>query len=290
MTSASTAATFPNIDASPHGVEMPRAPWEALPVLRDLTVPYVLSLLISAMLVVISVAGLVFGERVLYEPDPLTLPAFLGQDGVTLVAGVPLLLGSVWGARRGSVRGLLLWTGSLFYIAYSYAYYLTLFNPLFLAYVCVVSMSLFGLIYLLVSTDAVGVRARFADGAPARLAGGFLMLMMGLFGLMWAAAVVGALVGGSGPTDVQRIVWPLDLAVAFPAGFWGGVWLWRRRPLAYIVAPLLLVKLGFLGLTLALNAALSTLWQAPLDPFTPGYAAGGLGSALLAVRFLRSAT
>lgn len=270
------------------GTEAPGLPWRALPVIRDLTVPYLLSLATAALLVVSSVAGLVYGERGLYAPDPRTLPAFLGQDGVTLVAGVPLLLGAVWAARRGSVRGLLLWLGALFYVAYSYAYYLTVFNALFLVYVGVVSMSLYGLIYLLVSVDAAGVRARFSVRTPVRLAGGFLMVMMGLFGAMWGAAVVAALAAGSGPSDVQRTVWPLDLAIAFPAGFWGGVWLWRRRPLAYVVAPLLLVKLGFLGTTLSLNSSLSQLWQAPLDPFTPGYALGGLGSLALVVLFLGS--
>ena len=289
LTGAPPLARGPHDARSGSGVELPGPAWRALPVVRDLTVPYVLSLITAGLLASISLAGLLYGERALYESDPLTLPAFLGQDGVTLVVGLPLLLGSLWAARRGSVRGLLLWTGALFYVAYSYAYYLTVFNALFLAYVCVVSMSLFGLVYLLVSIDAVGVRARFASRAPTRLAGGFLVLMMGLFGLMWTGGVVGTLVGGGEPTAVQRIVWPLDLAVAFPAGFWGGVWLLRRRPLAYVVAPLLLAKLGFLGLTLALSAALSTLWQAPLDPFAPGYAIGGLGSTILAIYFLRSA-
>jgi hypothetical protein len=101
---------------------------------------------------------------------------------------------------------------------------------------------------------------------------------------------VAAIASGAGPTPVQRIVWLLDLAIAFPAGFWGGVWLWRRQPLAYVVAPLLLIKLGFLGLTLALNAWLTTLWNVPLDPFTPGYVAGGAGSLILAVLFLRGST
>ena len=268
--------------------DAPGPAWRALPVVRDLTLPYVLSLLTAALLAISSVAGLLHQERGLYPPDPRTLPAFVGQDAATLAVGLPLLLGSVRAARRGALRGLLLWVGALFYIAYSYAYYLTLFNPLFLVYVCVVSMSLYALLYLLVSINAEQVRQRFSQRTPVRLAGGFLMVMMGLFGAMWVAAILAALATGAGPTEVQRTVWPLDLVIAFPAGFWGGLWLWRRRPLAYVVAPLLLAKLGFLGLTLALNSALGTLWQAPYDPFTPGYALGGLGSALLAWRFLRA--
>jgi hypothetical protein len=76
-------------------------------VTRALTLPYALSLLVVELLVVTSVAGLLYGQQGLYTPDPATLPAFLGQDAITLALGLPLLLGSVWAARRGSVRGLL---------------------------------------------------------------------------------------------------------------------------------------------------------------------------------------
>lgn len=258
-----------------------------LPVIRSLTVSYVLSVSVAILLVITSVAGLLFGQQGFYEPDPATLPTFLGQDAVTLMAGLPLLLGSMWAARRGSLRGLLLWLGALFYFAYSYAYYATVFNAFFLVYIAIISMSLYGLLFLLLSVDAEAVRTRFSDRTPTRLTGGFLAMMMGLFGLAWDASIAATLGAGADPTAVQRIVWPLDLVVAFPAGFWGGVWLWRRQPLGYVVAPLLLLKLGLLGCTLSLNAWLVTRWGMTLDPFTPGYAIGGMISLLLAVLFLR---
>jgi hypothetical protein len=281
------AATLAHLTPQRTPAEVPEAPWRGLPVIRGLTVPYVLSLVVASLLTVVSIAGLAYGERMLYPPDPKTLPGFLGQDGATLAVGLPLLLGSMLAARRRSTRGLLLWMGALFYFAYSYAYYLTVFNALFLVYVCIVSTSLYGLVYLLVSTDAVGVTSRFSERTPARAAGGFLVVMMALFGAAWAMQVVGALVNGRQPGAVEAIVWPLDLVIAFPAGFWGGVWLWRRQPLAYVVAPLLLVKLGLLGTTLVLNAWLATLWGVPLDPFIVGYAFGGLGSLGVAASFVR---
>ncbi len=54
------------------------------------------------------------------DPNPTTLPAFLGQDVLTLIVGIPLLLGSAFLARRGSLRALLCWMGAFFYIACSY--------------------------------------------------------------------------------------------------------------------------------------------------------------------------
>ena len=54
----------------------------------------------------------------------LLVPGFLAQDAYNLVVGLPILLASLWLARRGSFIGLLLWPGALFYMLYTYALYL----------------------------------------------------------------------------------------------------------------------------------------------------------------------
>src|SRR5438552_2233792 len=163
----------------PRGRLNDRERWRSqLPVTRDLTLAYALSGVAAMLLLVTSVAGLLFGQRGLYVPDPATLPAFLGQDALSLIVGLPLLLGSMSLARRGSLGGLLAWMGALFYIAYSYAYYPLSpeFNALYLAYLAIVSTSLYSLIYILVSVNAEGVQARFSSRTPVRLVGGFMMV------------------------------------------------------------------------------------------------------------------
>jgi hypothetical protein len=121
----------------------------------------------------------VFGQRGLYVSDPATMPAFLGQDALSLIVGLPLLLGSITLARRGSLSGLLLWMGALFYNAYSYAFYPLSpeFNALYLAYIAIVSASLYGLVYLLMSVNAEAIKSRFSARTPVRLVGGFMMAM-----------------------------------------------------------------------------------------------------------------
>src|SRR5579864_6840175 len=115
----------------------------ALPIIRSLTIAYWVTSLVAACLVVSSVAGLFFGQRGLYEPNPATLPSLLTQDVLSLLVAVPLLLVSMWTARRGSVRGLLLWMGTLFYVAYAYSYTVIgdRLAPLLLVYVAIVSMA-----------------------------------------------------------------------------------------------------------------------------------------------------
>ena len=80
----------------------------------------------------------------------------------------------------------------------------------------------------------------------------------------------------------------MDLVLALPAMFWGGVWLWRRCDLGYLVAAPLLVKAAAVGLTLVVNTWLATRWGVPVDPMLPAYAAVGLGGFALSVLYLRS--
>jgi len=44
------------------------------------------------------------------------------------------------------------------------------FNVLYLAYIAIVAMSLYGCLYLLISTDAQAVAARFSARTPVRVA------------------------------------------------------------------------------------------------------------------------
>ena len=48
---------------------------------------------------------------------------WFGNDLVTLLIAVPLLLGAMWSASRGSTRARLIWLGVLGYAVYNYTYY-----------------------------------------------------------------------------------------------------------------------------------------------------------------------
>jgi hypothetical protein len=263
---------------------------DALPIRYGLRLVTATSLAIAVLLACTSVAGLLFGVRGLYRPDSATLPAFLGQDAVTLLAILPLLLWSVWAARRGSLRGLLLWTAALFYVAYSYAYYALSpeFNWLYLAYIAIIAMGVYGCLYLLLAIDANAVAKRFGRGTPVRAAAGFLMALAATLGVAWVAMIVAHFTSGQIPKRVSQVVWPMDLIVAFPAMFWAGLWLWRKQPLGYVAAAVLLVKGGLLGVTLVLNTWITmAFWGGAMDPAAPLYALCGVGGLALAGWYLR---
>jgi len=90
--------------------------------------------------------------------------------------------------------------------------------------------------------------------------------------------------------SVQLVVWPLDLIVAFPALFWGGVYLWRRQPLGYVVGGVVLLKAAAEGLTLVVQTVATVMMGGPGDPLVPVYGILGLGGLALLIAFLRSTT
>jgi hypothetical protein len=263
----------------------------ALPVVRSLTIACTVTSLVTGCLVVASLAGVLFGQRGLYESNATTLPSLLTQDVLTLFVAVPLLVGSMWSARRGSVRGLQLWMGTLFYIAYAYSFAVLgdRLAPLLLLYAAIVSMSLYCLVFLLLATDAQAMKARFSAHTPTALAGAFVAFMALALGGMWVVAIVGDVLSSTPPTRVQMVVWPLDLIVAFPALFWGGVFLWRRDPLGYVAGGIVLLKAAGEGLTLVVQTWATVLMGGPGDPLVPVYTIVGLGGLALLIAFLRSA-
>jgi hypothetical protein len=106
----------------------------------------------------------------LYRYDTLLIGSgFRGQDAITLVIGVPLLVISILLYRRGSLRGGLMLTGALAYFLYVYASmaFGAAYNGVFLLYVALLSASLFALVLAFASVDLRSPPSRFRVGCPA---------------------------------------------------------------------------------------------------------------------------
>ena len=82
-------------------------PSASLPITRRLTVVYALSLVIALLMAVASAAGLLY-QTAVYPTEELR-NWVVANDIYNLVVGPPLLLVSMWLARRGKLIGLLCW-------------------------------------------------------------------------------------------------------------------------------------------------------------------------------------
>ena len=222
----------------------------SLPVTRSLTLAYLTSLVIAFLMTVASVAGLLY-RAAIYPTDELLL-SFLPNDVLNLVVGLPILLGSMWLARRGRLIGLLCWPGALFYVLYVYVLYLIgmPFNALFLPYLLLVPLSAYTITGLLASIDGEAVRQRLSGVVPARTAGGILGGLAILLIVRQIAIIVAALTDQAEIDTLERMLWIADFAVGCPALLAGGILLWRRRALGYVAGAGLLLQYGVLAVGL----------------------------------------
>jgi len=230
----------------------------ALPITRDLTLAYRVSLAVAVLMAFVSVAGLVWGSDGLYRVETPSVLVSQGGDAANLIL-VPILLGLMWLARRGSMIGLLLWPGALFYALYAYAVYLVgaPFTVLVFAYVALVILSASTLIGIVASIDGAEVRQRLA-GTPVRSVGGALVVIAVLAYAGLTTAAISALTSPASAAGM-RPQWVVDCALGTPALLLGGALLWRRSSLGYVVAPGLLFVSGLGGVAFSVAAVIDGL-------------------------------
>ena len=239
--------------------------------------------LVAAVAAAVSAAGLVWrprGEPVtvrttrggrariagdgLYRFDTVfTAAGDRAVDAVVLALGVPLVVQSWLRHRNGSLRGSLLLTGSLGYLLYVYANYAlgVAYNPLYLAYVTLLSASLFGVVAGFAAMDRTALARAAADpDLPHRTLSRFLLTSAAVTAVVWLQPLLSALVHGRAPEllDIYTttVTYSLDLAVITPACALAGLLVHRREPMGYLLAAPLLVTIVLLLPTIALSTAL----------------------------------
>jgi hypothetical protein len=225
------------------------SPSSALPVVFNLKIVTLVSLLIGLLTAVASVVGLLFQDEI--YPSQALQESFVANDVVNLVLGLPILLGSMWLARRGRLLGYLFWPGALFYGLYNYLTYLLgmPFNGMYPLYLVIVTLSIYTTIGLVASIDGPAVQRRLAGQVPEKLAGAILAIFGLLFMLLAVSGIVGGLVSEEEMIRSELALMSADFLVCF-AWIIGGVLLWRRQPLGYVSGAGLLFQacMLFVGL------------------------------------------
>jgi hypothetical protein len=228
---------------------------------RNLTLIYALSILIAVLMAAASATGLLY-RAVIYPSDEL-LQSFVPTDVVNLTIGLPILLGSMWLARRGKLIGLLLWPGALFFVLYSYITYVFAvpFGLAFLLHLALMMLSAYTVIGLVASINGEAVQQRLTGSVPERAAGGILAGLGLLFSLRVVAMVVGALASQTSIAETELAPLVSDFVIA-PALIIGGVLLWRCKELGYATGLGLLFQASMLFIGLIIFLLLQPLLTA----------------------------
>ena len=252
------------------------------------------SLPMAVLVAIASTAGISI-PAVYANETRISAAEFAGVDVFNLVAAVPALLISAELFRRGSLAGRLVWTGTVMYVVYAYIFY-TLdvhFNALFLVYCALWGLSFYTLLWSLPSLAVPEIARLYGPGAPRRATAALFFWIALSVGARWMIEYIPAIGSGRVPhslvelgsfTDPAAV---LDLSLLLPALVIAAIMILRRRPLGFVLGPVLLTfaVLVFVMLDFLLGCL-------NLRGLGPGYAPlvissvqAAAGMALLAVFF-----
>jgi hypothetical protein len=221
-----------------------------------------LSIVIAILAAIASAGGLLL--RGLYRDNLFVSSAWKGNDLVTLLIAVPVLVAALILAARGPGAAQLIWIGMLDYMLYNYAFYLfaAAFNWFFLLYVALFGLSIFALIFALVNLDVAAIYDRVRERMPVGWIAGYMLLVAIGLSLVYLMQSIGFIFTGQLPVIVTRsghptsIVFALDMTLVIPFFMLGGIWLLQRKPWGFLLAGVATVK----GPLYTLVLVMDSLW------------------------------
>ena len=215
--------------------------------------------LLAALLAAVSLGGLLLPSAYARE-TPAWIAQARGQDWFDVLVVVPWLVICGVALRERSRSRTYRWrvvvAGTYAYCVYEMLLYAFAvhFNALFLVYCATLGVSSFALL------SALGDLARerhAVDRRAAKLGGGFLVAVGALFGLLWLADIVPAMLRGAPSRDLAETglftnpVHVIDLSFVLPLHVFVGYALWHRQRVGEVYGP---VVLGF-GIIMAASIA-----------------------------------
>lgn len=218
---------------------------------------------LAATTMTVASAGGVFATDWLYRDNPLITATFRGQDVVTLVVAVPLLLAGLAWERTGSPRGRVLWIGMLFYTMYAYLFYAVAaaFNQFFLLYVATFGLPLYALLFSVPRLDLDRLAAAMGGRTARVVAIAYTSVVAVGLAVLWVGMSLGYLVTDEVPQPIvdsghpTGVVFAIDLVFIVPPMLLAATWLARRRPLGWVLAAVMSIGGAVYTLTLAAASA-----------------------------------
>jgi hypothetical protein len=185
----------------------------------------------------------------LYQNDSTTIAAqAIGQDIVTILLGVPLLIISLYLSRKNLLKGKLLLSGTLGYFLYTYASYsfYSMYNSFFIINVILMSASFFAFTLSMMTFDMEKISLCFNEKLPVKMIGGLLIFIASALGLMWIKLILTPLISGTVPSQLEHYttltIQALDLAFVVPAAILSGVLLIKRKSFGFLLATVIIIK------------------------------------------------
>ena len=208
---------------------------------------FMLSMALASLVIIASCIGLLIPETYAKE-TPNWIAQAIGQDFLDLFLITPVLVITTIFAYTGNKAARLIWSGSLFYLIYTFVIYCFAvhFNNMFILYCLILGLSFYLFVYFLITNSKKAVSGWFKNKIQYKLIGIYLIVIACLFYILWLSELIPAICTNSVPkslTDTGLFTNPvhvLDLSVCLPAIFIAGILLLRKHYLGFLLAPAML--------------------------------------------------
>jgi hypothetical protein len=194
----------------------------------------------------------IYGQGLYRLDSYFKAPLLRGTDAVILFFALPLLVMALVWARAENQRGKILLAGVLAFFVYnamSLAFGAA-YNVLFLLYLVYLPVSLFALITACLSIDLDRLAGSISARFPRRLTAIFLIIA-GCSVFVWLIIILEAVINGTVPEGIDsfatEVTYFLDLGLIAPTAFLAARALFRRQPVGYLLAALILTLNAMIG-------------------------------------------
>lgn len=218
-----------------------------MPIKRGITTLIISSVFIALLIAAIGIMEL-FMMDTLY-PGPELRLRFYPNTIINLALALPVLLLSLILVGIKKPIGLIIWSGSLFFILYQY---LTLllsmpFGISFPLYLMVFCLSLYSLIGLMSAIQSEQLSSALSGIIPARTFGSILFGLGSIVLARQAGLFISHLKASTAATQSDIALWISDCMIS-PALIILGVMLWQKKAFAYVGAGSVFFGFGLLSL------------------------------------------
>ena len=195
----------------------------------------------------------IFGKGIYRHMSSDVAVQGIAQDYITLFIAIPLLIISLIGYRKKSIRASFILTGTLGYFLVTYLFYMVMamYNELFLMYVVLLGLSFFALFLAFNQLSRLNILELFSSKTPNKFVGWFLIINSVAIAFLWLSIIVPPLLNGTiYPTELNHyttlIVQGFDLGLLLPVCFISGILLISKQPNGYLYSTVYIVFLSVL--------------------------------------------
>ncbi|MFN8349809.1 MAG: hypothetical protein U0X91_32715 [Spirosomataceae bacterium] len=216
-----------------------------------------LSLILTGLVTFVSLVGWLNADFYRRE-TPNWQAQVVGQDLADLFLAVPVLVISAFMVVRNHRNAFLVWGGTVMYLLYTFLIYAFAvhFNSLFWVYCLTLGTSFYSALFFFYCLLRMETRVSLPVSSVNRFTGAYLMVIAGLFYLLWLSEVIPhawyhtvppTLIAAGLPANPVQVI---DLAVFLPGMFGVGWLLFQRKKWGHLLAPVFLSFCVLMDLTI----------------------------------------